>query len=59
MQFAAAWAFKYFGEEGTMAIPLLAPKGGVGVYNVPNLLHSESQPWPDSKSLSDYTVGLY
>ena len=39
-------------------IPLLALKGGVGVHNVPNLVHSESKLSPDSQSLSDYTVCL-
>ena len=39
-------------------IPLLVPKGGVSEYNVPNLVHSESQLWPDLQSLSEYTVIL-
>ena len=33
--------------------------GGVSVYNVPNLVHPESQPRSDFQSLSDYTVWLY
>ena len=37
-------------------IPLIAPKGDVGVYNAPNLVHSESQCRPDFQFLSDYTI---
>ena len=40
----------------TLSIPLLAPKGDVGVYNVPRLVLCESQSGPEFQSLSDYAT---
>ena len=39
-----------------LIIPLLAPKRGVGVYAIRNLVHSGSQPWLDFQSVSEYTA---